>query len=89
MLPAQVQHMHCLPSAPPLGRLQSATAPTYGCTALLAIGVLLSLLQLYTAKAPFAGHHGYGHWLLDGVMDQIDFWRELAALGWYGLRGWL
>lgn len=46
-------------------------------------------IQLYTAKAPFAGHCGYGHWLLDGLMDQVDFWRELAALGYYGVRGWL
>jgi hypothetical protein len=57
--------------------------------AAVAADVLFLLLQLYTAHAPFAGHHGYGHWLLDGLMDQLDFWRELAALGWYGLRGWL
>jgi hypothetical protein len=49
----------------------------------------LLLLQLYTAQAPFAGHCGYGHWWLDAFMDQVDFWRELAALGYYGLRGWL
>lgn len=46
-------------------------------------------MQLYVAAAPFAGHHGYGHWLLDAAMDQVDFWRELAAVAWYGMRGWL
>lgn len=50
---------------------------------------LLLPSQLYTAKAPFAGHCGYGHKVLDVIADQVDFWREVAALGWYGLRGWL
>ncbi|KAF6251770.1 DUF218 domain-containing protein [Scenedesmus sp. NREL 46B-D3] len=46
-------------------------------------------LQVYVAAAPFAGHCGYGHWLLDAAMDQVDFWRDVVALGYYGLRGWL
>ena len=38
--------------------------------------------RLYVADAPFAGHHGYGR-ALDALADQWDFWRELAALGYY------
>jgi hypothetical protein len=45
--------------------------------------------QLYVAAAPFAGHCGYGFWLLDVAADQLDFWRELAAIAWYAMRGWL
>ena len=44
--------------------------------------------QLYMANAPFAGHRGYGC-LLDVVADQWDCWRELAALAWYALCGYL
>jgi len=44
--------------------------------------------RLYVAAAPFAGHRGYGA-VLDAAADQFDFWRELAALAWYWLRGWL
>jgi uncharacterized SAM-binding protein YcdF (DUF218 family) len=44
--------------------------------------------RLYVAAAPLAGHRGYGA-PLDALADQWDFWRELAALGYYGLRGWL
>ncbi|WIA12582.1 hypothetical protein OEZ85_006239 [Tetradesmus obliquus] len=46
-------------------------------------------VQLYVAAAPFAGHCGYGHWLLDAAMDQVDFWRDVGALGYYRLRSWL
>lgn len=44
-------------------------------------------LQLYVADAPFAGHHGYG--VLDPLVDQVDFWRELGALALYKVRGYL
>eukprot|EP00879_Flechtneria_rotunda_P015661 GHRR01016383.1.p1 GENE.GHRR01016383.1~~GHRR01016383.1.p1 ORF type:complete len:250 (+),score=61.10 GHRR01016383.1:329-1078(+) len=46
-------------------------------------------VQFYVAKAPFAGHCGYGHWLIDSAMDQWDFWRELGAIAYYAARGWL
>lgn len=46
-------------------------------------------LQVYVAPAPFAPHCGWGHPALDAAMDQLDFWRELAALAYYWLRGWL
>lgn len=46
-------------------------------------------LQLYVAAAPFAPHCGYGSRLLDAAADQLDFWRELAAIAWYAAKGWL
>lgn len=55
----------------------------------IANGLLLPCLQLYMAAAPFSGHCGYGHWLLDAAMDQVDFWRDVGAIGYYHLRGWL
>lgn len=45
--------------------------------------------ELFVAAAPFAGHHGYGCAALDAAADAWDFARELAALAWYALRGWL
>lgn len=44
--------------------------------------------RLYVADAPFAGHRGYGR-VPDALADQWDFWRELAALGYYWIRGYL
>lgn len=55
----------------------------------LNLPILYFMLQLYVAEAPFAGHHGYGSALLDCAMDQLDFWRELAAIAWYWVRGYL
>ncbi|KAF8067143.1 hypothetical protein HT031_002190 [Scenedesmus sp. PABB004] len=46
-------------------------------------------VALCVAAAPVARHAGYGHAALDAAADQLDFWRELAALAWYGARGWL
>lgn len=45
--------------------------------------------KLYVAAAPFAGHRGYGCGVLDLLADYWDFFREIAAISWYGLRGWL
>lgn len=43
----------------------------------------------FVAPAPCAGHAGYGPALLDAAADQWDWWREVAAVAYYWVRGWL
>jgi hypothetical protein len=46
-------------------------------------------VQLYVAHSPFAPHSGYGPWLPNTLVDQWDWYREVAALALYAVKGWL
>jgi hypothetical protein len=46
-------------------------------------------VQVYVAHSPFAPHTGYGPALVNTLVDQYDFYRELAAVALYAVKGWL
>jgi uncharacterized SAM-binding protein YcdF (DUF218 family) len=46
--------------------------------------------RVYVAEVPFTGHRGWGGGpLLNHAIDQLDFWREIAALVYYWLKGYI
>jgi hypothetical protein len=75
--------LHCIPLSPLLACLPGVDIAWHPPITLCAP------MQLFVADAPCAGHHGYHNRMLDALMDQWDFWREVLALAYYYVRGWL
>ncbi len=53
------------------------------------LGLPEGSVRVFVERVPFVGHKGYGLPLLDAAVDLWDWLREVAAIAWYKLRGFI